>query len=296
MNFKFPLGTVIGIILFQLVSLAAFAQPFISENKRWNVDEQLNPWIWENSLYIIQGDTLIGGLSYSKILKTEDSLTSVYTETDWFIRETPDKKVYWLRSGYELLLYDFGMQVGDTMHSGYCEMVLLSIDSVQLSNAEFRQRYNLHLDNSFVEKEYVWIEGIGNMNNPLIPSPCMGGAPWFELLCFEEDGIPRYPEWIEKPCNEVTTNIDSVSQQTNIEVFPNPTTGRIYIETTLFPQSHFTVTVFNSIGQLITSFDIDSFPANRYFFDINNAANGIYFLVIDDGISQVIKPIVVKRF
>src|ERR1700758_4834055 len=106
-------------------------------------------------------DTIIKGLTYSKILVTGG--------TTFFSREdTIAKKVYMLTANdtAEFILYDFGMNIGDTVYGkllGWgtgteAKLILRTIDTVN-TLAGPRRRFSLSDASTF--NGYSSIEGIG---------------------------------------------------------------------------------------------------------------------------------------
>lgn len=90
-----------------------------------------------------------------------------------------DKKVYLhFYNCYTELLYDFGLEVGDTIpegvHKGY---ELTEKYPVQLLNGEERMAYKFMHDYSL--NPTIWIEGIGNIDAGLIPVPDFEGHDVF---------------------------------------------------------------------------------------------------------------------
>lgn len=85
----------------------------------------------------------------------------------------------------EFLMYDFGLQVGDTFHLRIQDPILLtSIDSVLIEGNYYR-RFNFDELNSTIGWGYYWIEGIGSR---------FGFFPYFYAFeqglgfeCFHED-------------------------------------------------------------------------------------------------------------
>src|SRR5688572_13337561 len=109
--------------------------------------------------YFISGDTLVNGLTYHKLYKSGSHHQHCVLGTsvdNWnfynnvpagvFRQDTAAKQVYKLASfNQECLLYDFNLNIGDTlkgdcMNWGSCAIVT-SIDSV-LVGGNYRTRYN----------------------------------------------------------------------------------------------------------------------------------------------------------
>jgi len=83
--------------------------------------------------------------------------------------------------------------------------------------------------------------------------------------------------------NDMLTSIPPEHELNNnpIKLFPNPSQERVYIE---FNSSDFDIKIFSSKGQLFKSFKNQSFNS---WIDINQFSAGIYFLEIQNNISNV---------
>ena len=95
--------------------------PIVEDGKQWNV---LFSYPWSppepqhkyTDIYKIEGDTLVDGVSYKVMYATRNE-----DLTGWnlwgFLRETEDGQVFSRRpsTSDEQLLYDFSMEVGDTI-------------------------------------------------------------------------------------------------------------------------------------------------------------------------------------
>ena len=171
--------------------------PIVEDGKQWNV---LFSYPWNppepqhkyTDIYKIEGDTLVDGMSYKVMYTTRNE-----DLTGWnlwgFLRETEDGQVFSRRpsTSDEQLLYDFSMEVGDTIcmcDFGYSECCMVVIEKGEiLVNGEPRQQIVLEYPfGSGVEE--VWIEGIGSLYGIIDPGSLflMGGST--DLLCYYEDG------------------------------------------------------------------------------------------------------------
>ncbi|MBQ1761227.1 MAG: hypothetical protein IIZ94_16270, partial [Prevotella sp.] len=164
--------------------------PIVEEGKQWNV---LFSYPWNppepphryTDIYKIEGDTLLDGVSYKVMYTTRNE-----DLTDWncwgFLRETEDRQVFSRRpsTSDEQLLYDFSMQVGDTIFMYEDYMVVVEIGEVLVGD---EPRQQIVLEYPFGETE-TWIEGIGSLYG-IIDSGShflVGGST--DLLCYYEDG------------------------------------------------------------------------------------------------------------
>ena len=171
--------------------------PIVEEGKQWNV---LFSYPWNppepqhkyTDIYKIEGDTLLDGVSY-KVMYTTRNEDLMGWSVCGVIRETEDKQVLYRRDGssYDEILYDFSMEVGDTIimsGSGFYPDWMFVIETNEiLVNGEPRQQIVLEYPFGNGEQE-VWIEGIGSLYG-IVDSGSLfltGGST--NLLCYYEDG------------------------------------------------------------------------------------------------------------
>ena len=207
------------ISFFLIFTPAIFAQEnqIVVEHKVWsNVLENCLP---EGNTYTtfyhrFEGDTILDGKTYKKVLIAEDE----YYE-DWFfygsyVREE-EGKVY-LREylGEEGLIYDFNLQLGDTitidnlLAPDGLTLVLTEIDSVE-TNDGYRTRWKLEKD-AFSIPEF-WIEGIGSQSGVLNSGTVVFGALCgaYTLLCVKENDITVYQNSEYGTCFYILLDVDS---------------------------------------------------------------------------------------
>jgi hypothetical protein len=125
---------------------------FASGEPPWEVTRQM--------CYEIGNDTIIAKENYKELVLTNNC--TLPQEIRGFIRETDNGKVYFLNNYIhpeeEFLLYDFGMQVGDTTFYVYEQFpYYYALDSTG-TNEDGRKLF--HITNSFKQSE-IWIEGVG---------------------------------------------------------------------------------------------------------------------------------------
>lgn len=216
-------------IFFVIVKIAfpVFGQNFLSEDKQWNVRN----YFWgdiKTEIYWLKGDTAIDKTSYKKLWYSMDSLIeNKYLQG--FLREQDQKVFYRPLVGNEGLLYDFSLEVGDTVEiiSLWCsdptEKIVESIDTETYFGAE-RVRWHFNSDYEF------WIEGIGSQSG-LIHSfyaDCVFDIG-YDLLCYYENDELMYMRENEDECFQTSVGIKEIVKTKAIYVFPNPAYNRINI-------------------------------------------------------------------
>ena len=200
-----------------------------------------------------------------------------------FRNDHANKKVYIIpeSDSIEQLLYDFDMQVGDTL-VGYlsvcsptsmCDTVI-SIDSV-LVGSTYRKRW-------YINSAYhvYFIEGIGSTYGLLDFVPTnMVDLSDIVLDCFSQNGQPLYPDTLGS-CPLLTYLSTLPSTEMIIKIHPNPSKGNIKVDlgSTKISESW---TLFSLNGQVIQSEKIHG----KNQFEIKEISPGFYLLTIsfEDG-------------
>ena len=237
------------LLLLNMTLLALFANgqtsvyhSFPDRNTVWNFHFQL--YCFANGtgdkyyLITFSGDTLINSQTYHKLTTpfvqsfSSGTCGGIPTGYKGAIRQdTAGKKVFYISptDTTEQLLYDFTMQVGDTVR-GYIESfafppdIVQSIDSV-LVGSTYRKRWNIN--NCY---NIQFIEGIGSTYGLFERSPgCITDHEDYSLTCFHQNGQTLYPDTTTN-C-QLITSINSIDNYSNqFKVFPNPSNGSFTID------------------------------------------------------------------
>ena len=192
------------------------------------------------------------------------------------IREdTIARKVYFLHidSINEHLLYDFTLNVGDTLKSTlttYCLYpTVTEIDSI-LINGDYRKRW------TFNDGGCVWngqiIEGIGSTMGLLIP---MINFEWGgHLNCFSEENVNMYSQDNTTcPLPLITGITNSKKQYSNLTISPNPAKNSITISQTEPTFNKYEIYSLN--GKLVSENKITSIVQK---VDLTGYAEGMYIV------------------
>jgi hypothetical protein len=230
----------------------------------------------------INGDTLINNQTYRQ-LKTPSVLSFSTGNCGGFhsgyrgaIRnDAANKKVFYVppTDSTEQLLYDFNMQVGDTL-KGYIASFAIqtdtvqSIDSVLVGNT-YRKRwiinncYNVH-----------FIEGIGSVYGLLERSPgCVTDLPDYSLTCFQQTGQVIYPTSTIN-CQIITSAKTLKNQSHQIQIFPNPSNGSFKIN---FESNDIhTINLTDLVGKAILERQV----INEQNVNIDRLKSGTYILTL----------------
>ncbi len=249
---------------------------FFVEGSRWlySTGESIEspqqlPWYGALEQYIIHGDTLLGSVFYHKIYSTINSSNHLPMSTIFqsrfgptFIRfDSFENKVYYRPSvdSTERLIYDFNLQVGDTLPIQpiiYKPGLVDSIENVSLFGISVKKFYTseFYWGPSY-EENYI-LAGLGGSNGLMYNQPVVsvvsGGILMTRLVCFQSGDSIYSPTNSDCPFLETISTKNAVSETINVSVSPNPTQGVF----TLFvsePLRKATFTVTDCLGRTVQS-------------------------------------------
>jgi len=286
-------------------------QPFPEEDGVWHVASVITegfPNVQHISRFEVMGDTIIGDFTYQKLYRTKRRrFRTVYFDTlYWGAYRNFERKLLYIQSGQETeaTLYDFNLEIGDRLdlplwncepegdEDFFCNSYfrLSSIDSVELGDAIYRNRYNFEWVDMASDTAYednlptYWIEGIGcnfgffptttkDIQLGLYPTPASRSALW----CFLSDSVEyKNPTFAVDDCFPpmIVNDVENLKDNTQFKVYPNPTSELLYIENQ--SGKPFSVKVFDSTGRLI----LENHTASDNPLDLSGFPKGIYLLLL----------------
>jgi hypothetical protein len=185
-------------------------------------------------------DTLINNIQYHKLYIFYDKIFNKNkAKCVGGIREDEKKRVYFKGDSIihrykpfwgtappmnEILLYDFSLQIGDTMKINISNLStgslrVTNIDTVQIGN-------NLRKVFKFDHTDASWIEGIGNTRGLLFSSLSLStGGEHGYLICFLQNETVLYHYGYYDDCFPSTANNEFIKSEFDITVCPNPVNG-----------------------------------------------------------------------
>lgn len=207
------------------------------------------------------------------------------------IREdTIEKKVYFNNFQNEILLYDFSLEIGDSIYypmsyfGDAYHKIVQDIDSI-IINGEYRRRW--HLVNYPFPMPDIWIEGIGSVYReglfyPLFPDITTCGCRTY-FGCFKHNSLTYINDSVcigGCPCSKwiiAATEIDFQKLTKNISIYPNPAKHNFIVKTQLFQDSNSEVAIYDMTGKLIKTKSLNSLKTE---IDTKGWSKGIYNCVI----------------
>ncbi|MCD4680251.1 MAG: T9SS type A sorting domain-containing protein [Bacteroidales bacterium] len=251
-------------------------------------------------------DTVINNQIYSKLFSIEDDTIMNQSNSEYFaaFREDSTKRVYFILNNdtNEILLYDFSLDIGDSIHYNYRfyegvlfeqnnhYKVLESIDSINI-NGSFRKKFTF----SGSYPGITWVEGIGAIDGEGLFAPIahiLTGGEVYHLACVKDSNTIVYlnnPICAKCFCS-ILTNIGMLVFKKEINVYPNPTDRAFKID---FSGIDGTVLrLYTNDLKLVKEFEIVD---EKQIIVNQKLSKGLYFLVINDKLdNHYVKKIVIK--
>jgi len=184
-------------------------------------------------------DTTIADMNYSQIVghpmvTLDDSpypnyaVNSSFTfETDLFIREDIESRkiyMYDIENSSDRLMYDFSLEVGDTLFSQFSEgeFVITQVDTITLLNGEQRKMFHSGLG-------VPYIESVGGMNglHEQLWYPLSGGYSLSE--CMKIGDVLIWGEGGTGSCIGFLSTNNQQSTINSVRLFPNPVTSNLTV-------------------------------------------------------------------
>lgn len=211
---------------------AQYVFPAYSDDPQWNVVETF--WFdSELKTYDYSNDSNFCGNNYSSYVD------------HYFFRTEGDQvfmRVATVCADPEYLVYDFGLEVGDTMIAGYfndyatpTEFRVDTIDTVSYFGIN-RKRMVMAFDlcgGELEEGGYAtmnWIEGIGSDMHPFYPIYCLCDAceSWAYLGCYDSSGVQLFGNPYPGAC-DIIIDVPNLLGFTP-KIYPNPVADILFFD------------------------------------------------------------------
>lgn len=264
-------------------------------------------FIHNNYKYFIKGDTLINSILYKKLYKSglrykHDFFNNVFSNYSYYnnvysgaIRESEGKWFYYTNEYYpnvDTLLYDFNLEIGDTLPESYTTpgdyYVVSDIDSIFVNGCYKKQFYFDDSSWDFIGPPVI-IEGIGSYVGLLEPM-CQFEFIWY-LVCYVENGVSYWGASIGD-C-DLTVNIDDLNiNKTGLSIFPNPVKRINKLITVCNNNETGELRIYNCLGNLVKKIRLEK--SESIFVNISDLKSGIYIITanMDNGFTYASKQIV----
>ncbi len=285
----------LSILLLPSILWGQVINHFDNLDSKWNVAKtypaanQQNPNFvaTTTTVFGFQGDTIINSEQWFKIYSSNDSLF----QNDLLYRgllRAENSKVFYLDTLNQLdTLYDFSLNVGDSvlfdLYGMYPEWLqVVNVDSIQINGNYYKRlKFAEPTMNAFDEFNEVWIEGIGSIHEPLFPNfPIKFSQETPDSMLVTCSFSNSQQVWQHPSYQSCYVNIVLSIDQFELydfKIYPNPLTDRIHIKNSGLQQ--YKLTILNSLGQTIKQTQVNN---ENQIIDLTELKAGIYLLRIND--------------
>lgn len=241
--------------------------------------------------YRIDGDTIISGNTYKKVIKEGYSHSncncvmnvpscsgSTYSSGFYMgIRDDVPNRRSYINDGVnpEELFFDFNLNVGDTIQNRYCTQHIIYIDSMQVGS-DYRKAY-------MVSGNARIIEGIGYWDGGYYSGPFEGCGPcvcndeWL-LQCYKLNGVTLLGD---TSCALVTSTKEIRDHNLAVTLYPNPATNQLTVRSSEFGEID-KVEIYNILSKKIFSQHPMVGSRQQFTIDISFFNAGIYFVKVKE--------------
>ncbi|REJ82263.1 MAG: T9SS C-terminal target domain-containing protein [Bacteroidetes bacterium] len=271
----------------------------------WGTSGCLQSNLFDEYQYQVTGDTNINASIYQKVVRTgsfDCHAAPILPESGYlgaYRNNLVTQQVFFVPkdSLYEMLLYDFSLNIGDTV-KGYLDFVakyntaiISNIDSILIgSNYRKRWHYMSHGTAPYNFWNGTIIEGIGCEYGLLEGLSAMldnNGS----LSCFSIDNDVLYPINSPGPCTLISSTFNQKKENEGMFFcFPNPASGSIRVVGSGVEQIHF-YKLYDALGRIIL---YSRFESNKSI-NIEHLETGTYFIELTDKKSRTLGSVKLNK-
>lgn len=176
-------------LLLLFISATSYGQKirFTDTSNKWHyVYKYLFNLYWSPVKGSITGTTIQNGITYSIYEGSNDSALVRFDTTTNKVYTKIYRNSYYPLDTNEFVLYDFNANVGDSLKTPYHNYIVRTKDSININGTK---HYTFQIDNGL--RLLTIIEGIGSINDPLMPYLGFFFEWQQRLVCFQNNGT--YP-------------------------------------------------------------------------------------------------------
>jgi len=285
------LFTILQFLSINIKAQAVF--PTYSDSAKWSVAE----WFWfdiSTRNYQFDYDTTFCGHTYSK--------TSIYSSSPYFYFRSDSLRTFFRFgnkcSSREYLMYDYSLNVGDTVYLtsdlgifGYADslmFILNDIDTVNYLGTD-RLRFKMHYYflplYSGPPRIMYWVKGLGSLTHPFFSiKPLQDGCEChYDLLCYDSLGTQLFFNTQYNTCDTTSLGFEMPKNELSIQIYPNPSSDyfNISIEN-IQKSSNLELLIYDIKGRKLKHLVLQNSSGNNRV-DVKDLASGIYTLHLYSG-------------
>ena len=295
-----------GCLMLMVINAMAY-QAMVVEGYSWNVVSAYWPIFpdvttYNTSKQKIEGDSIINGITYKKLWEHLDANSDKYYLLALIREDIDEQKIFAYNKGAEVLLYDLGVEIGDTIkvwsylpdledfdstNVEYGPFSLLVVDNIELTEDQIYgtlKKISYHkaekdMFKATIYERYGSTTGWSHNNY----AELLGSANYSMICAFDENDelvlkreytITGYGE--VKDCyinEEIGTNVETAQKEENI--YYNSQEKRLYVDI----ENAEMIMVYDAVGKNIMTKEVD-LETKSISLNLNS---GIYIVMTKSG-------------
>jgi hypothetical protein len=273
------------LVFFNAVSFGQSFEKIIDSTKIWVTLMSCGPpgCLLQSTFQKFSGDTIIGTQHFIKYYKSNDSLMMQFIHSGYVCEDT-DSKVYFrnITGTQNYLIYDFQAEAGDTLNIWGANLIVDTIDSVQIGGS-LRKRLKLHPE--FSGYQEYWIEGIGSKQGVLYGYTVGYVGCGYRLQCYfkndtllyhNDDAVYCYPF----PIDNCYINYVGISEPERLVpklcIMPNPVTTNSIVQIKSNDQKDNAFDVYDLLGAKVGKVSTNN--NSQIIIRKSDFKSGMYFI------------------
>jgi hypothetical protein len=307
------------LLAFCIISMSTKAQNWYPKNTKWTFDSpELLPTYMAHGYteYKVVEDTIINDTTAKLITVDRVSYSGnrFYKKDSLFVHEANSKVYFWNGSRFKLM-YDFTLEVGDTLDVGIdlgsCDsvsaIIVDSISTINLNGHDLQVQYISYT--MFAESQYGSTEtinekiieriGIEEQEGLIYTRKCLLDEKFnlTGLRCYSDDDISYKSTWwtnyfygadCDSLINGITANIHK-TESGEFLVYPNPSNDFVTISTK--NTDDFYIELYNSSGIKLSKTDL----SKTTIIDLHKYQPGLYLIKIYQNLTEVYAYKIIKK-
>lgn len=283
------------LILLFLISFTAKSQtyPFPAPGAKWNILQNSFGFLCTIK-YEYEKDTFMCGYNYAVISNQNQNC-------NWWsliLIRSVGNLVYgriYDCLGYEYLLYNFNLNLGDTFIAAANindTAIVTNVSYGTMLDGSIRKQITL-ISVGIFPMQYNWIEGIGDLTslfyNYILYDPDL------TLLCFEDSLALIYKNTFWNTCDtsSLTSNNENNVFPSLFIAYPNPTTDIILIKYSVNQDSKSNISLRDFTGRLLKSYYLES-GTGTISINENDLPVGLFFFSLYDNKKHLLTKKIIK--
>lgn len=262
------------------------AQPYESvfgkDTTQWNVVYHI-PDLFPTLIFRSYGDTLINEQKYVPVY-----MGYYYTplELYGYFKEDTNVGKLWFRGldGQEELFMDLSLAKNDSFYFGLREPLLYTVDTVYYKSGKkyisFQTNYPI-----------LFIEGIGPFN--MFFSIQVGHPDFAQIRCKEKDNVLVFMNSDSGTCLDTITGVNNILNE-SIKVYPNPVSGKLFIQPTSNIDEGFSLEMYSVKGELVKTECLEG-GSNLHRIDVSSLKSGVYVLRLTSASGKYDEVVIIKE-